>query len=102
MLSSLYRNKKLWESRQADLAAADLQRNIAETLTRQRTVITKRSSRPLPFPRQHHPLALNHRRPLLWFPIIQPILEAILQPAPAATLRAIALESSAPSPSPSS
>ena len=29
---------------------------------------------------------------MLWFSFVQPILEALLQPAPAATIRAIALE----------
>jgi hypothetical protein len=91
MLSSLYRNKKLWEARQADLAAADLQRNIAETLTRQRAVITKRVAGRSRFPGNIIRWLLTIGA-LLWFPIVQPILEAILQPAPAATLRAIALE----------
>lgn len=91
MISSLYRNKKLWESRQADLAAADLQRNIAETLTRQRAVITKRVAGRSRFPGNIIRWLLTIGA-LLWFPIVQPILEAILQPAPAATMRAIALQ----------
>jgi hypothetical protein len=91
MVSSLYRNRKLWESRQADLAAADLQRNIAETITRQRAVITKRVAGRSRFPGSLIRWLLTIGA-LLWFPIVQPILEAVLQPAPAATIRAIALE----------
>jgi len=91
IVSSLYRNRKLWEARQADLAAAELQRNIAETLTRQRAVVARRV-----FGRSgliggtiRWLLTIGA---LLWFPILQPILEAVLQPAPSATIRAIALE----------
>jgi hypothetical protein len=91
MVSSLYQNRKLWENRQADLAAAELQRNMAETLTRQRAVVARRVSG------RSGPIGGLVRwaltvGALLWFPILQPILEAVLQPAPAATIRAIALE----------
>jgi GTPase Era involved in 16S rRNA processing len=91
MTSGLYRHRKLWEARQADITAGDLQRDLADTLTRQRAVIVKRvcgrsgtvggAVRWL--------LTIGA---LLWFPIVQPVLEAALQPAPVATIRAIALE----------
>ena len=91
MISSLYRDRKLWESRQADLAAGQLQQYIAETLTRQRAVVARRV-----FGRSGMIGGLVRWMltigALLWFPILQPVLEAVLQPAPAATLRAIALE----------
>ena len=90
-ISSLYRDKKLWEDRPADLAAADLQRRMAETITRQRAVITQRAC--------GRAGALGNLvrwlltiGALLWFPIIQPVLEAALQPDPARSARAIALE----------
>jgi len=90
-ISGLYRARKLWEARPADIAAADLHRNLTETLTRQRAVISKRVCG------RSGPIGgvirwLLTVGALLWFPIVQPVLEAALQPAPVATVRAIALE----------
>jgi GTPase Era involved in 16S rRNA processing len=91
MTSGLYRNRKLWEARPADLAAAELQRNLADTLMRQRAVIGRRVAG------RSGSLGAAVRwgltvGALLWFAIVQPILHAALQPEPAATARAIALE----------
>jgi hypothetical protein len=93
MVSSLYRSRKLWEDRQADLAAAELQRNLAQTLERQRAVIGRRVSGG----GRSRAIGSVIRwlltvGALIWFAIAQPILEAALQPSPARTIRAIALE----------
>jgi GTPase Era involved in 16S rRNA processing len=91
MVSSLYRGLKFWEARQADLAAADLLRNLADTLARQRAVIAKRvagrSGKVGGAVRWSLTIGA-----LIWFAILQPILHAALQPEPVATVRAIALE----------
>jgi hypothetical protein len=78
MVSSLYRNRKLWESRQADLAAADLQRHLTDTVARQRTIITQRASG------RGGTVGTLVRwtltvGALLWFPIVQPIVQAALE-----------------------
>jgi hypothetical protein len=91
MVSALYRARKLWESRAADLAAADLQRNIADTLVRQRAVISKRVAGRSGSVGSAVRWSLTIGA-LIWFAVLQPILHAALQPAPAATARAIALE----------
>jgi hypothetical protein len=91
MVSALYRGLKFWEARQADLAAADLLRNLADTLARQRAVIAKRvagrSGKVGGAVRWSLTIGA-----LIWFAILQPILHAALQPEPVATVRAIALE----------
>jgi hypothetical protein len=91
MVSGLFRARKLWESRAADLAAIDLHRNLAETLVRQRAVIAKRVCGRSGSVGGAVRWSLTIGA-LIWFAILQPILHAALQPAPAATFRAIALE----------
>jgi hypothetical protein len=90
MVSSLYRGRKLWESRQADLAAGDLQRNLTDVVTRQRAVIRKRACG------RSGPVGTFVRwtltvGALLWFPIVQPILQAALEDTLGHSLRTIAL-----------
>lgn len=90
MVSSLYRSRKLWESRQADLAASDLQRNLTDTVTRQRAIIAKRVCG------RSGPVGTLVRwsltvGALLWFPVVQPILQAALEDTLGRSVRTIAL-----------
>jgi hypothetical protein len=77
-VSALYRDRKLWEDRQADLAAAALQRGMAETLTRQRAEISRRvAGRPGPVGNLvRWALTIGA---ILWFPILQPVAQAALE-----------------------
>jgi GTPase Era involved in 16S rRNA processing len=90
MISALYRGRKLWEARQADMAAADLRRNLTDTIARQRTIISKRVCG------RTGPVGTIVRwsltiGALLWFPIVQPILQAALEDTLGRTVRQIAL-----------
>jgi hypothetical protein len=90
MVSSLYRGRKLWESRQADLAAGDLRRNLTDTIARQRAVIRKRVCG------RSGPIGTLVRwtltvGALLWFPIVQPLVQAALENTAGQSLRTIAL-----------
>jgi hypothetical protein len=90
MTSSLYRHRKLWESRQADLTAADLQRNLAETLTRQRAVIARRvcGRSGVVGGTVRWLLTIGA---LLWFPILQPLAQAALEDTLGHSVRTVAL-----------
>jgi hypothetical protein len=77
-LSEMYRDRKLWESMHADLAAIDLKRRFAEVAQRQQEAVLKRAGG------RFHALFAPWRWLLtigavLWFPIIQPILNIMLQ-----------------------
>lgn len=89
MVSALFRNRKYWEDRQADLAAGELQRTLAETVARQRTIIAQRvcgkSGAPGAFVRFCLTIGA-----LLWFPFLQPVLEAALSETPGMGARKLA------------
>jgi GTPase Era involved in 16S rRNA processing len=77
-LSEMYRERKLWESMHADLAAIDLRRRFAEVARRQQEAVLKRAGG------RFHVLFAPWRWLLtigavLWFPIIQPVLNVMLQ-----------------------
>jgi hypothetical protein len=90
MTSALYRHRKLWDARQADIAAGDLQRSLAETLTRQRAVIAKRvcGRSGVIGGTLRWMLTIGA---LLWFPIIQPIAQAALEDTLGRSVRTVAL-----------
>jgi hypothetical protein len=76
-LSTLYHHRRLWEDAPADVAAASLQRKIADTLQHQRaTILARVANRTGWFYR--FPRAFLTLGALLWFPFIQPFLEAFL------------------------
>jgi hypothetical protein len=90
VVSSLFRNRRLWEARQADLAAAELRRNLTETVTRQRAIVARRVCG------RGGPLGGAVRwgltvGALLWFPILQPIVQAALEDTLGGSLKTIAL-----------
>lgn len=77
-LSNLYGHNKLWEDMEADAAAGDLSRRLAEAVERQRKVACERLAgrHGVVAPLARWLLTLGA---LLWFPIVQPVLEAILK-----------------------
>jgi GTPase Era involved in 16S rRNA processing len=89
-ISSLYRDRKLWEARQADLAAADLHRRMADTIARQRCVIAQRvCGRSSALGRLvRWTLTIGA---LLWFPIVQPIAQAMLERTIGQSIKDVAL-----------
>jgi hypothetical protein len=79
-LSALYADRKLWESLQADLAAADLRRRFAEAIERQRELVLQRGQGRAWLAAILAPIRwLLTIGAILWFPIVQPILEVLLQ-----------------------
>jgi hypothetical protein len=76
-MSRLYAGRKLWESLPAELAEADLRRRMSATVKEQRAVI--RSSVGKKGIGQFVRTALTIGA-LLWFPFIQPLLQALLTP----------------------
>jgi len=77
VLSTLYRTNKLWEDLPADSAATDLARRLSATLERQRVATRQRAAgrggawaAPIRW--------LLTIGALLWFPIIQPVLQLAL------------------------
>lgn len=76
-VSALYQLNKLWEDAPADFAAMDLRQRISSTLERQKADLLERLSG------RYGIIAPLFRwlftiGALLWFPIVQPILEAFL------------------------
>jgi GTP-binding protein EngB required for normal cell division len=78
-ISVLFRDNRLWESMSADHAAADLEQRLTDTSRRQRETAMERLGRRrgIFMPLIRFLLTIGA---LLWFPLIQPILETILQP----------------------
>jgi len=75
-IGELYSNRRLWEEMEAEGASADLSRRLAITVERQRQVARERLS---PRGGWLAPVRwLLTIGALLWFPIVQPMLEAIL------------------------
>lgn len=76
-MSSLYHHRRLWEEAAAEMAAISLQRKLADTLQHQRTTILARvANRTGWFYRI--PRAVLTIGALVWFPFVQPFLEAFL------------------------
>ncbi len=91
ILAPMYRQRRLWEPMAAEHAADDLRIRLCATLERQRAMIGERLNR-----RRLALLAAPLRwamtiGALLWFPLIQPLLEAMLQRGYAATARDLVL-----------
>ena len=84
-VSRLYSDRKLWEPMHAEAAADDLRGAVADALSRQQAVVQERLTRgggigaPIRW--------LLTVGAVLWFPIVQPILEVMLQHSVAATLK---------------
>jgi hypothetical protein len=77
-LSELYRERKLWESMHADVAATDLRRRFADAMARQRDEVVRRSSSS--FDWLLAPLRwLLTIGAVLWFLFVQPVLAVMLQ-----------------------
>jgi hypothetical protein len=76
-LAELYRHRKLWEDMDADLAAADLSRRLAATVERQRAAARDRLARGGGFVPGFVRWLLTLGA-LVWFPIVQPVLEWML------------------------
>ncbi len=76
-VAALYRTNHLWEDMPADQAAADLRRRLAATVERQRETARQKlaGSGGVPGAPIRWLLTIGA---LLWFPIVQPILEAFL------------------------
>jgi len=77
-IASLYERRKLWDTMEADLAEGRLRRDLTETIERQRQIVLSRLSG------RHGLIAPLFRvlltvGALLWFPLIQPVLKAILE-----------------------
>jgi len=77
-IGELYRQRKLWESVWAEASVGELQRSLAAVVQRQRQVLSDRIGG------RDNVLAALVRSlltwgALLWFPIVQPILEAVLR-----------------------
>ena len=90
-ISTLYRDNKLWESAQSESAAADLRWRLRETLLRQRQAAMERiGQRGSFFGMLFAPLLTIGA--ILWFPIIQPILEIALQGSITSFSRELALK----------
>jgi hypothetical protein len=77
-IASLYRQRRLWEDLPAAEAQNDLQRRLADTIQRQGTAAMDRIARPCIL---FAPLRwLVTIGALIWFPVAQPILQAMLAP----------------------
>ena len=81
ILASLYRQRKLWESMSADRAAADLRRTLVGVLDKQRAALRSRFGADGLFTALGRFILTVGA--LLWFPLVQPLLEAVLQPGQA-------------------
>src|SRR5207249_1212563 len=88
-VGELYQTRKLWEEQSAESSAAELSQALAATLERQRAAaiekLAKRGALGAPL---RWLLTIGAA---LWFPIVQPIAEALLQAGPMHSLREIAL-----------
>ncbi len=76
VVADLYGHNRLWEDMPSDAAAGELQRALAATIERQREAVHERFTRGgviAPFFRWLLTIGA-----LLWFPIVQPVLAAVL------------------------
>jgi len=90
LIGLLYKDRKLWEARPADLAEGQLRRDLADTVVRQRDTIARRVAGKSSALGGFWRILLTIGA-LFWFPLLQPILEALLQDNAATSLRHIAL-----------
>jgi hypothetical protein len=76
-VSPLYQRRKLWDQMEADRAAADLCGELSAALDRQRTIVTTRLAgrSGVVAPLVRIVLTIGA---VLWFPLVQPALEAVL------------------------
>jgi hypothetical protein len=77
-IAPLYRQRKLWEDLPAAEAQGDLKSRLAQTIERQRTAAIDRLARPSVLFAPFRWLATIGA--LIWFPIAQPVLAAMLAP----------------------
>jgi hypothetical protein len=77
-VAPLYERRKLWDTMEADLAEGRLHRDLTETIERQRQMLLARLSgrRGAIAPLFRVLLTIGA---LLWFPLVQPVLKAILE-----------------------
>jgi hypothetical protein len=90
MMGPLYRQRRLWEQVPAAGAADDLRDTLAEVLRRQHAAATQR------FAKCNNPLRgllrwLLTIGAIVWFPIVQPVLELALNDSLAHTARGVLL-----------
>lgn len=76
-MSALYHHRRLWEEAPAEKSAGSLQRKIADTLQHQRATILARVANRTGW-YYGLPRAVLTLGALLWFPFVQPFLEAFL------------------------
>ena len=87
LVSPLYRGQRLWESNSADAAALHLRHALTRALQLQRTqAVARLARRGIIAPLVRWALTLGA---LLWFPIIQPVLEVFLRDNLVATTRGV-------------
>ena len=85
LVSPLYRTQRLWESSVADATALELRGGLVAALRRQRTEAKSRiARRGLIAPLVRWTLTIGA---ILWFPIVQPVLEVMLRDNFTHTLR---------------
>ena len=89
-VSQLYANHKYWEPLPAESAEADLRRRLASTIERQRSLVRTRFSSRGFFGALFRILLTIGA--LLWFPILQPLLEAYLNDARGRQLALLAVQ----------
>ncbi len=86
LVGQLYKGRKLWDELPADEAAANLRQRLAVTIDRQRDEVMNRvaGSYGIVRPLLRWLLTVGA---LLWFPFVQPLLEALLVPGVGRTVR---------------
>ena len=78
LIGRLYSSRKLWEALLAELAEADLRQRLAATIERQRAALRQRFASSGPIAGACRILLTFGA--ILWFPFVQPVLEAFLSP----------------------
>jgi GTPase Era involved in 16S rRNA processing len=89
-IARLYANWKLWESMPAQNAEADLRRRLSSTVERQRTRLREQFGSAGPIGALFRWLLTVGA--LLWFPLIQPVLEALLAGRPIRDLTVLGVQ----------
>jgi 50S ribosome-binding GTPase len=89
MIADMYRGRKLWEDVPAEAAENELRRTLLATIDHQRdTAVERLAKRGIIAPLFRWLFTIGA---LLWFPIVQPLLEAFLQTDGTKTVRELAL-----------
>lgn len=73
----LYEHRKLWESQPAEISAATLQQRVDAAIAKQALQLQARASKPSLLTRLIAPVVTLGTA--LWFPIVQPILQIVLE-----------------------